>query len=172
MYNPATRKGGEGMFFPNSFLGFRDCRDGASNTLLIAEVKAWTPYTRNGGLITTVIPTTQAEADPSSPAVPTSKTPAIPNGLTVACIIRFHHDATAKHEGPLYEGRSNVRRNRFQLLARRQERFCRSTDLCDDHFPQLLQRPRSNCAAGWLRTQRFRLSRSGRVAERRNASRS
>ena len=37
------------MFYPNSFLGFKDCLDGASSTLLIAEVRAWTHYTRNGG---------------------------------------------------------------------------------------------------------------------------
>ncbi len=63
VYDPSTRKGGDGMFYPNSFLGFRDCLDGTSNTLFIAEVKTWTPYTRNGGPVTTAMPTTQAEAE-------------------------------------------------------------------------------------------------------------
>jgi prepilin-type N-terminal cleavage/methylation domain-containing protein len=63
VYDPTTRKGGDGMFFPNSFLGFKDCLDGTSHTLLIAEVKAWTPYTRNGGPVSTTIPATQAEAE-------------------------------------------------------------------------------------------------------------
>jgi hypothetical protein len=44
------------MFYPNSFLGFKDCLDGASATLLIAEVKAWTHYSRNGGPPSTEIP--------------------------------------------------------------------------------------------------------------------
>ncbi len=61
--DPATRKGGDGMFYPNSFLGFRDCLDGTSHTLLIAEVKAWTPYTRNGGPVSITMPSTQAEAE-------------------------------------------------------------------------------------------------------------
>lgn len=63
VYDPATRKGGDGMFYPDSFLSFRDCLDGASHTLLVAEVKAWTPYTRNGGPVTTEMPTSQAEAE-------------------------------------------------------------------------------------------------------------
>lgn len=63
VYDPGTRKGGEGMFYPDSFLRFRDCLDGLSNTLLTAEVKAWTPYTRNGGPVTTTIPESQAEAE-------------------------------------------------------------------------------------------------------------
>ncbi|QDT62620.1 Type II secretion system protein G precursor [Stieleria bergensis] len=63
VFDPATRRGGEGMFYPDSFLGFRDCLDGTSTTLLISEVKAWTPYTRNGGPTTTAMPTTQAEAE-------------------------------------------------------------------------------------------------------------
>lgn len=64
VYDPQTRRGGDGMFFPDSFLSFRDCLDGAANTLLISEVKAWTPYTRNGGPLSTAMPSTidQAEA--------------------------------------------------------------------------------------------------------------
>lgn len=63
VFNPSTQKGGEGMFFPNSFLGFRDCLDGTSNTFLAAEVKAWTPYQRNGGPLTTDVPETRADAE-------------------------------------------------------------------------------------------------------------
>ena len=63
VYDPTTRKGGDGMFYPNSFLGFRDCLDGTTNTLLLAEVKAWTPYQRNGGPSTTVMPSSQSEAE-------------------------------------------------------------------------------------------------------------
>ncbi len=63
VYNPQTRKGGNGMFFPDSFLGFRDCLDGASNTLLVSEVKGWTPYMRNGGPLSTVMPTSVEAAE-------------------------------------------------------------------------------------------------------------
>lgn len=56
VYDPATNKGGDGMFFPNSFLRYRDCLDGTSQTLLAAEVKAWTHYLRNGGPMDTTIP--------------------------------------------------------------------------------------------------------------------
>lgn len=63
VFDPTTQRGGDGMFHPNNFFSFRDCLDGTSNTLLIAEVKAWTPYTRNGGPSTTDIPTNQADAE-------------------------------------------------------------------------------------------------------------
>jgi len=63
VYDPQRRKGGDGMFHPNAFLSFRDCLDGAANTLLVSEVKAWTPYTRNGGPVTTVMPQTIEEAE-------------------------------------------------------------------------------------------------------------
>jgi len=56
VFDPRTRQGGDGVFFPNSHLGWADLVDGASNTLLTAEVKAWTTYTRNGGPPTTTIP--------------------------------------------------------------------------------------------------------------------
>ena len=39
--------GGDGPFFPNAEVALAHVRDGASNTLLAAEVKAFTPYFRN-----------------------------------------------------------------------------------------------------------------------------
>ncbi|QDT15596.1 DUF1559 domain-containing protein [Alienimonas californiensis] len=39
--------GGDGPFFPNSRLSISHVRDGSTNTLMIAEVKAFTPYFRN-----------------------------------------------------------------------------------------------------------------------------
>jgi prepilin-type N-terminal cleavage/methylation domain-containing protein len=56
VYNPQTRQGGDGVFFPNSHLSLAEIQDGMSNTLLAAEVKAWQPYTRNGGPSSTTIP--------------------------------------------------------------------------------------------------------------------
>ncbi len=63
VFDPATRRGGDGMFFPNQFLDFRDCLDGTSHTLLTAEVKAWTPYRRNGGPSSKDMPRSQSEAE-------------------------------------------------------------------------------------------------------------
>lgn len=63
IFDPASRRGGDGMFYPNSFLSFRDCLDGTSQTLFAAEVKAWTPYRRNGGPASTAMPTNQIEAE-------------------------------------------------------------------------------------------------------------
>lgn len=62
VYNPQTRKGGEGVFFPNSFTKLGAITDGTSSTLLTAEVKAWTPYMRNGGPSSTVPPVNASEA--------------------------------------------------------------------------------------------------------------
>lgn len=63
VFNPSTRQGGNGLFYPNSKLSFRDATDGSSNTLLAAEVKAWTPYRRNDGPASTTIPNTIADAE-------------------------------------------------------------------------------------------------------------
>lgn len=61
IFDPNSYRRGDGMFYPNSFLRFRDCLDGTSQTLLAAEVKAWTHYMRNGGPPNTNMPT-----DPSA----------------------------------------------------------------------------------------------------------
>ncbi|MFQ5731397.1 MAG: DUF1559 domain-containing protein [Planctomycetaceae bacterium] len=49
VFNPLSGAGGAGMFFPNSGLKPRDATDGLSQTLAFAEVKAFTPYLRDGG---------------------------------------------------------------------------------------------------------------------------
>ncbi len=61
--SPTQQDVGDGMFFPNSNLRFRDCIDGTSNTLFAADVKAWTPYNRNGGPSATTIPANQTAAE-------------------------------------------------------------------------------------------------------------
>jgi prepilin-type N-terminal cleavage/methylation domain-containing protein len=73
VYSPTTRRGGDGMFFPNTCVRFRDCLDGTSHTLLAAEVKAWTPYRRNGGPTTTDIPTNAAQLEAIVPSAPDFK---------------------------------------------------------------------------------------------------
>jgi type II secretory pathway pseudopilin PulG len=62
VFDPATKEGGDGVFYPNSFLRMAQIEDGTSKTLLTAEVKAWQSYTRNGGPAGTEIPNTVAEA--------------------------------------------------------------------------------------------------------------
>lgn len=47
VWDPATGRGGDGMFYPNAKLRPTFVYDGLSNTLMIAEVKAFTPYARN-----------------------------------------------------------------------------------------------------------------------------
>jgi len=49
VYDPSTRTGGGGAFYPNAGLGTRHFSDGLSNTLMLAEVKGWQPYLRDGG---------------------------------------------------------------------------------------------------------------------------
>lgn len=56
VYDPAKNVGGNGAFYPNSNLPMSRFSDGTSNTLLAAEVKAWTAYSRNGGLASADIP--------------------------------------------------------------------------------------------------------------------
>ena len=62
VYDPTTHTGGDGVFYPNSNLPLARILDGTSNTLLSGEVKAWTPYSRDGGPASTTIPNTVAEA--------------------------------------------------------------------------------------------------------------
>ncbi len=56
VFNPQSRKGGDGMFYPNKLMRYRDCLDGTSHTLLVSEVKTWTHYMRNGGPPSTTQP--------------------------------------------------------------------------------------------------------------------
>ncbi len=62
VYDPMTNIGGDGVFYPNSFQRLAKISDGTSKTLMAAEVKAWTHYTRNGGPPTTTIPKNADEA--------------------------------------------------------------------------------------------------------------
>lgn len=63
VFDPTTGKGGDGAFYPNARLRMSAFTDGTSNTLLAAEVRAWTPYRRNGGPSTTTAPQTISEAE-------------------------------------------------------------------------------------------------------------
>lgn len=73
VFDPATNTGGSGAFFPNSNLPLSNFTDGTSNTLLAGEVKAWTAYSRNGGLSSTEIPATAEAASAQVNAGPDKK---------------------------------------------------------------------------------------------------
>lgn len=47
VYDPRSRQGGNGVFYPDSSLRASDIEDGMSCTLGMAEVKGWQPYFRN-----------------------------------------------------------------------------------------------------------------------------
>jgi len=50
IYNPVNNSGGPGAFYPNAHLSPASFSKGLSNTLLAAEVKAYTPYLRDAGI--------------------------------------------------------------------------------------------------------------------------
>lgn len=62
VYDPVTQSGGDGVFFPNSYLPLSKLLDGTSKTLLTSEVKGWAHYTRNSGTTSTDIPDTPEDA--------------------------------------------------------------------------------------------------------------
>ena len=49
VWDPNTKQGGDGAFYPNSSMQTSHFRDGTSTTLAFAEVKTYTPYLRDGG---------------------------------------------------------------------------------------------------------------------------
>lgn len=61
--DPATGTGGNGVFVPTAAIRFRDVTDGMSNTLALAEVKAYMSQLSGGGN-----PNNATAAPPSSPA--------------------------------------------------------------------------------------------------------
>jgi len=61
IYNPTTGAGSDGVFFPNSKIDTASISDGTSNTLGVAEVKAWNAYDRSSGQ-----PATAGVAPPAS----------------------------------------------------------------------------------------------------------
>lgn len=60
VWDPATGAGGNGVFHPNARIGFSAITDGTSSTLLISEVKSWSPYHRNVPPTSTTIPANAA----------------------------------------------------------------------------------------------------------------
>lgn len=63
IFDPATGRYGDGPFEPNCRLGFARITDGTSNTLMAADVKAWTPTRRTGGPTPTSVPQSVAQVE-------------------------------------------------------------------------------------------------------------
>lgn len=61
VYEPSTGRGGDGAFYVNSRTRPADIRDGLSNTLAAAEVKAFTSYVRNTSDPGPVVPSSPTE---------------------------------------------------------------------------------------------------------------
>jgi len=61
VYDPRNQSGGAGAFFPNSGLSSNSFSDGLSQTLMLAEVKAWQPYFRDGKQAGAALPGSSAE---------------------------------------------------------------------------------------------------------------
>lgn len=65
VYDPATGRGGNGAFHPNSRLTPGSFSDGMSKTLCVAHVKAFTPYVRNTSDPSATYPAGSPPADPA-----------------------------------------------------------------------------------------------------------
>jgi prepilin-type N-terminal cleavage/methylation domain-containing protein len=96
VFDPMTNRGGDGAFHPNSKLSMAAFTDGTSHTLVAGEVKAWTPYNRNGGPSTTMIPNTAGDAE----AIVASGTDFKDTGHTEWPDGRVHHTGFTVTLGP------------------------------------------------------------------------
>ncbi|VTS05109.1 DUF1559 domain-containing protein [Tuwongella immobilis] len=74
IWNPVNGQGGDGSFYPNAKIGPTAFTDGMSNTLMIAEVKTFTPYSRNmTSAVSTTPPATAADVASLIVAAPDKK---------------------------------------------------------------------------------------------------
>jgi prepilin-type N-terminal cleavage/methylation domain-containing protein len=56
VFSPVSRRGGNGIFLPNTRVRLGDVQDGLSNTLAFSEVKAFQPILKTGGTPPDAIP--------------------------------------------------------------------------------------------------------------------
>ncbi len=56
VFDPTTGRVGDGAFHPNARFDFGSVTDGTSSTLMMAEVKSWSPTRRTGGPTPTTVP--------------------------------------------------------------------------------------------------------------------
>ncbi len=63
VFDPTTGLYGDGAFHPNTRFTLGAITDGTSNTLMMAEVKSWTPTRRTGGPTPTTVPTSRSDVE-------------------------------------------------------------------------------------------------------------
>ena len=61
VWDPAAKQGGDGMFYPEKGVSIRQITDGMNNTLMLAEVKTYNPYLRDGEGASEEMPTDPSE---------------------------------------------------------------------------------------------------------------
>ena len=102
VWDPATGRGGDGAFFPNSALKPKHFVDGLSKTLAAAEVKAFTPYFRNTAVPPATPPEEPADLAPLAAGAQFKLGPAVNDntGHTEWPDGRVHHSGFTAAFGP------------------------------------------------------------------------
>jgi len=90
-YDPVSGQRGDGPFYVNSKTTFGSISDGTSNTLCVAEVKAFTPYIRNTTDPGPIAPTDPKAFDGSPGQLKLGTTLHENTGHTEWCDGRVHH---------------------------------------------------------------------------------
>ena len=147
VYDPVTRRGGDGALVVGRTTLVADLTDGTSNTIGMAEIKAYTPYLRDGG--------NPADANAPAPTDPTTVSGlggSFRRGLRTyrmgrrSCPPNRHDDdLPAQHQGAAH-GRWSPLRHRLQLVPR--GRHDEPADLCSHHVAELPHRRRECPAHG------------------------
>jgi prepilin-type N-terminal cleavage/methylation domain-containing protein len=96
VFEPATGRTGDGPFHPNTRFDLGAIVDGTSNTLMMAEVKAWSPTRRTGG----PTPTTPPQSISDVNALMSQATVFRDNGHTEWMIGNVHHAGFTTTLGP------------------------------------------------------------------------
>ncbi len=95
VFDPVTRRGGNGVFLPQSRARFSEVIDGLSNTLAFSEVKAFQPILKTGGTPPTLLP-----SDPTQVSVFGGSNFEEDNGHTEWVEGRVHQDGFTATFGP------------------------------------------------------------------------
>ena len=121
VYDPVSKRTGDGAFQVNTPGRHAMFSDGLSNTLAIAEVKAYNPYLRDGGT-----PATVGTAPPATPADVVAYGGRLQDQLRAHRMgrrpdspVRVHGHVPAEHRGRVHHWRDRVRR-RLQLQSGRE----------------------------------------------------
>ena len=149
IYNPTNRQAGNGLVCPNQPTSMASILDGTSNTLAFAEVKAFTPYFRDGGN-----PGGVGAPPPASPAAIAGMGGSFKtdSGHTEWVDARVHQTGVTATFAPgtlvPYVSGGKVFRCRFQFVSRR--KFDLESNVRRRHLAQLPFRWRQHFPGRWL----------------------